>query len=150
MQSPVQSPQGPKELSNLVPLRLRLQFGTLVVATIRIMTPGDSPRIFGGEDDRSLATIVVSPNHVRSDLPGLMVSGFPFAARCSFSQHRLPSQTPLPRLNWALPLLDSVVMVYMTDPIVGKTARQLDGYGLHDYVGRATPATILQTILCCK
>lgn len=40
-------------------------------------------------------------------------------------------------------------MVNMTDPIVGKTVRQLDGYGLHDYVGRAIPATASQTILRC-
>lgn len=41
-------------------------------------------------------------------------------------------------------------MMDMTDPIVDKTARQLDGYGLHDYVGRATPATTLQAILRCE
>jgi hypothetical protein len=40
-------------------------------------------------------------------------------------------------------------MAYMTGPIVGKTVRQLDGYGLRDYVGRATPATDSQTILRC-
>ena len=84
MQSPVQFLQGPKELSNLVPLRLRLQIGTLVVVTIGIMTTGDSPRIFEGTDDRSVAVIAVSPNHVLSDLPGLMVSGYSFAARCPF------------------------------------------------------------------
>jgi hypothetical protein len=67
----------------------------------------------------------------------------------SLSRHRLPSQAPLPRLNWALPLLETVVMVNMTDPIVDKTVRQLDDYGLHDYIGRATPATMLQTILRC-
>ena len=53
-------------------------------------------------------------------------------------------------LNWALPLLETVVMVNMTDPIVDKTVRQLDDYGLHDYVGRATPATISQAILRCN
>jgi hypothetical protein len=84
MQSPVQFLQGSKELSNLVPSRLRLQFGTLVVTTIEIMTPGDSSRIFEGTDDRSVAVIAVSPNHALSDLPGLMVSGYSFAARCPF------------------------------------------------------------------
>ena len=81
MQSPVQSPKGPKELSNLVPLRLRLQLWTLVMTTIKTVTPGDVPRIFEGVDDRSVAVIAVSPNHVLSDLPGLMVSGCFFAAR---------------------------------------------------------------------
>jgi hypothetical protein len=84
MQSSVQFFQDPKELSNLVSLRLRLQFGTLVVTTIEIMTLGDLPRIFEGVDDRSVAVIAVSPNHVLSDLPGLMVSGYSFAARCPF------------------------------------------------------------------
>ena len=41
---------------------------------------------------------------------------------------------------------ESVVMVNMTDPIVDRTARQLDGYGLHDYVGRATPVTRSRTV----
>ena len=59
---------------------------------------------------------------------------FSFAARCLFSRHRLPSQTPLPRLNWALPPLETVVMVNMTDPIVDRTVHQLNGYGLYDYV----------------
>ncbi len=36
-------------------------------------------------------------------------------------------------------------MVNMTDPIADKTVRQLDGYGLHEYVGRATPVTSSQT-----
>ena len=61
MQSPVQFLQGSKELSNLVPLRFRLQFGTLVVTTIEIMTQGDFPRIFEGMDDRSVAAIAVRP-----------------------------------------------------------------------------------------
>jgi hypothetical protein len=79
-------------------------------------------------------------------LPGLMVSGCSFAARCLVSRHRLPSQTPLPRLNWALPLMETVVMANMTDPIVVRTVRQLDGYGLHDCVGRATPVARSRTI----
>ena len=37
-------------------------------------------------------------------------------------------------------------MVDMTDPIVDRTVRQLDGYGLHDYVGRATPVTRSRTV----
>jgi hypothetical protein len=37
-------------------------------------------------------------------------------------------------------------MVNMTDPIADRTVCQLDGYGLHDYVGRATPATSSQTV----
>ena len=96
--------------------------------------------------DRSEAVVAATPNHVLSGLPGLMVSGCFFAARCLVSRHRLPSQTPLPRLNWALPLSESVVMVNMTDPIADRTVRQLDGYGLRDYVGRATPVTSSQTV----
>jgi hypothetical protein len=43
----------------------------------------------------------------------------------------------------------------MTDPIVDRTVRQLDGYGLNDYVRRATPVTPTQTIPllllgCCE
>jgi hypothetical protein len=37
-------------------------------------------------------------------------------------------------------------MVNMTDPIVDRTVRQLDGYGLNDYDGRATPATRSRTV----
>jgi hypothetical protein len=37
-------------------------------------------------------------------------------------------------------------MVNMTDPIVNRTGRQLDGYGLNNYDGRATPATRSQTV----
>jgi hypothetical protein len=37
-------------------------------------------------------------------------------------------------------------MVNITDPIVDKSVRQLDGYGLHDYVGRATPVTRSRTV----
>ena len=40
----------------------------------------------------------------------------------------------------------TVVMVNMTDPIVDRTVRQLDGYGLNDYDGKATPATRSQTV----
>jgi hypothetical protein len=37
-------------------------------------------------------------------------------------------------------------MVNMTDPIVDRTVRQLDGYGLYDYVGRATPVARSRTV----
>jgi hypothetical protein len=37
-------------------------------------------------------------------------------------------------MSWALPPLEAVVMVNMTDLIINRTVRQLDGYGLHDYV----------------
>jgi hypothetical protein len=46
----------------------------------------------------------------------------------TLSRHHLLSQTPLPRLNWALPLLGTAVMVDVADPIVGKSVRQLDGW----------------------
>ena len=37
-------------------------------------------------------------------------------------------------------------MVILADPIVDRTVRQLDGYGLNDYDGRATPATHSRTV----
>jgi hypothetical protein len=42
--------------------------------------------------------------------------------------------------------METVVMVNMTDPTVARTVCQLDSYGLYGDVGRAIPATPLQTV----
>ena len=110
------------------------------------MTRARFPRMLVGMRIARGLRSPLRPTMSLSGLPGLMVSGCFFAARCLVSRHRLPSQTPLPRLNWALPLLETVVMANMTDPIVDRTVRQLDGYGLHDYVGRATPVARSRTV----
>jgi hypothetical protein len=112
------------------------------------MTRARFPRMLVGMRIARELRSPLRPTMSFSGLPSLMVSGCSFAARCLVSRHRLPSQTPLPRLNWALPLLETVVMANMTDPIVDRTVRQLDGYGLHDYVGRATPVARSRTVSC--
>jgi hypothetical protein len=115
------------------------------VATTEVVTQASAL-----ESSRECVTAAMlrSPQRPTMSFPASLASWCPaFLCRSvSLSRHRLPSQTPLPRLNWALPLSESVVMVNMTDPIADRTVRQLDGYGLHDYVGRATPVTSSQTV----
>jgi hypothetical protein len=92
------------------------------------------------------AAIAASPNHVLFRPPWPHGVRLFLCRPVSRLRHRLPSQTPLPRLNWALPLLETVVMANMTAPIVDRTVCQLDGYGQHDYVGRATPVARSRTV----